>query len=48
VSEREPSGASGEEAYQILYLARPLLETLPLHAANQNQDKARIAAALVS
>jgi Domain of unknown function (DUF4865) len=48
VSERQPSGAGGEEAYQILYLARPLLETLPLHAANQNQDKARIAAALVS
>jgi Domain of unknown function (DUF4865) len=29
LSEREPSGARGEEAYQILYLAKPLLETLP-------------------
>jgi hypothetical protein len=29
LSEREPSGASGEEAYQILYLARPLLDMLP-------------------
>jgi len=28
LSEREPSGAKGEEAYQILYLAKPLLETL--------------------
>jgi Domain of unknown function (DUF4865) len=28
LSEREPSGARGEEAYQILYLAKPLLETL--------------------
>jgi hypothetical protein len=43
VSEREPSGARGEEAYQILYLAKPLLETLPL----LNADKPR-AAALVS
>jgi Domain of unknown function (DUF4865) len=43
VSEREPSGASGEEAYQMLYLARPLLDTLPLVRA----DKLR-AAALVS
>jgi hypothetical protein len=30
VSEREPSGAKGEEAYQILYLAKPLLDALPL------------------
>jgi hypothetical protein len=29
LSEREPSGARGEEAYQVLYLAKPLLETLP-------------------
>jgi Domain of unknown function (DUF4865) len=29
LSEREPSGVKGEEAYQILYLAKPLLETLP-------------------
>jgi len=29
LSEREPTGAKGEEAYQILYLARPLLGTLP-------------------
>jgi len=29
LSERDPSGAKGEEAYQILYLAKPLLETLP-------------------
>jgi hypothetical protein len=43
VSEREPSGASGEEAYQVLYLAKPLLDTLPLVRA----DKLR-AAALVS
>jgi hypothetical protein len=33
VSEREPSGAVGEEAYQVLYLARPLLETLPAAGA---------------
>jgi Domain of unknown function (DUF4865) len=43
VSQREPSGASGEEAYQVLYLAKPLLEMLPLVRA----DKLR-AAALVS
>ena len=29
LSEREPSGNKGEEAYQVLYLAKPLLETLP-------------------
>jgi len=29
LSEREPSGVGGEEAYQILYLARPLFDTLP-------------------
>ena len=29
LSEREPSGTKGEEAYQLLYLAKPLLETLP-------------------
>jgi hypothetical protein len=28
LSEKEPSGAAGEEAYQVLYLARPLLATL--------------------
>ena len=49
LSEREPSGASGEEAYQVLYLAKPLLDTLPLaHAAEWNQDQARSAPALVS
>jgi uncharacterized protein DUF4865 len=47
LSEREPSGAAGEEAYQVLYLARPLLDTLPLvHAVDQG--KARTAAALVN
>jgi hypothetical protein len=40
VSEREPSGVSGEEAYQVLYLARPLLDILPLAHA----DKPRTAA----
>jgi uncharacterized protein DUF4865 len=29
LSEREPSGVSGEETYQILYLAKPLFDTLP-------------------
>jgi hypothetical protein len=43
LSEREPSGVKGEEAYQVLYLARPLLDTLPPARA----DKPR-AAALVS
>jgi hypothetical protein len=40
LSEREPSGAKGEEAYQVLYLAKPLLDTLPLVHA----DKSRTAA----
>jgi len=41
LSEREPSGARGEEAYQILYLARPLLDTLPLaQSAGSDRDKA--------
>jgi hypothetical protein len=35
LSEREPTGARGEEAYQILYLAKPLLETLPLADARR-------------
>ena len=35
LSEREPTGAKGEEAYQILYLARPLLGTLPLADARR-------------
>ena len=30
LSEREPEGAAGEEAYQVLHLATPLLDTLPL------------------
>jgi Domain of unknown function (DUF4865) len=30
LSEQQPSGAAGEEAYQILHLAKPLLDTLPL------------------
>jgi hypothetical protein len=38
LSEREPSGARGEEAYQILYLAKPLLETLPSAKARQKLD----------
>jgi hypothetical protein len=38
VSEREPSGAKGEEAYQILYLAKPLLETLPLADAERKRE----------
>jgi hypothetical protein len=38
LSEREPSGAKGEEAYQILYLAKPLLETLPLASARQKLE----------
>ena len=43
LSEREPSGIKGEAAYQVLYLARPLLDTLPpAHA-----EKLR-AAALIS
>jgi hypothetical protein len=29
LSETEPRGAEGEQAYQILYLARPLLDSLP-------------------
>jgi hypothetical protein len=36
--EREPSGVKGEEAYQILYLAKPLLETLPLADAQQKLE----------
>jgi hypothetical protein len=38
LSEREPSGARGEEAYQILYLAKPLLDTLPLVDARQTRE----------
>jgi hypothetical protein len=38
LSEREPSSAKGEEAYQILYLARPLLETLPPADARQKRE----------
>ena len=38
LSEREPSGAKGEEAYQILYLAKPLLETLPSAEARQELE----------
>jgi hypothetical protein len=30
LSEQEPRGAAGEEAYQILHLAKPLLDLLPL------------------
>jgi hypothetical protein len=30
LSENAPSGADGEQAYQILYLARPLFDKLPL------------------
>jgi hypothetical protein len=30
LSEQEPRGVAGEEAYQILHLAKPLLDTLPL------------------
>jgi hypothetical protein len=39
LSEREPSGAKGEEAYQILYLAKPLLETLPPAGATQKREE---------
>ena len=40
LSEREPSGASGEEAYQILYLAKPLLGMLPRAGeAGSSQEK---------
>ena len=35
VSEREPRGAKGEEAYQVLYLAKPLLDTLSPADAKQ-------------
>jgi Domain of unknown function (DUF4865) len=38
LSEREPSGAKGEEAYQILYLAKPLLETLPMAKVGQKLE----------
>jgi hypothetical protein len=38
LSEREPSGAKGEEAYQILYLAKPLLETLPMANVGQKLE----------
>jgi hypothetical protein len=38
LSEREPSGAKGEEAYQILYLAKPLLELLPPASARQKLE----------
>jgi hypothetical protein len=38
LSEREPSGALEEQAYQILYLAKPLLETLPLVGARQRRE----------
>jgi Domain of unknown function (DUF4865) len=38
LSEREPSGAKGEEAYQLLYLAKPLLATLtPAHAEQKRE-----------
>jgi hypothetical protein len=30
LSENAPSGAEGEQAYQIMYLARPLFDDLPL------------------
>jgi hypothetical protein len=35
LSEREPGGSKGEEAYQILYLAKPLFEILPPANARQ-------------
>jgi hypothetical protein len=38
LSEREPSGTKGEEAYRILYLAKPLLELLPLASARQKLE----------
>jgi len=38
LSEREPEGARGEEAYQVLYLAKPLLETLPPAGAKQRLE----------
>jgi hypothetical protein len=38
LSEREPSGAKGEEAYQVLYLAKPLLGTLPPASAAQRLE----------
>jgi hypothetical protein len=38
LSEREPSGTKGEEAYQILYLAKPLLELLPPASARQKLE----------
>ena len=36
LSEHEPGGTKGEEAYQVLYLAKPLLKTLP--PANATQE----------
>jgi hypothetical protein len=38
LSEHEPSGAKGEEAYQVLYLAKPLLQTLPPADAKQELE----------
>jgi hypothetical protein len=38
LSEREPGGARGEEAYQVLYLAKPLLETLPTADIGQKRE----------
>ncbi len=38
LSEREPSGSKGEEVYEILYLAKPLLETLPPANARQKLE----------
>jgi hypothetical protein len=38
LSEKEPRGASGEEAYQVLYLAKPLLATLPQAGARQKLE----------
>jgi hypothetical protein len=38
LSEREPEAARGEEAYQILYLARPLLATLPQASTSHKRE----------
>src|SRR5215472_2953610 len=41
VSESAPSGAAGEQAYQVLDLARPLLDTLPFARDSSDQDTPR-------
>jgi len=38
LSEKEPTGREQGTAYQILYLAKPLLETLPSAEARQKLE----------